>query len=128
MNQTQSTGVGLVALVALLVYVAVIIGIAVLVIGGWWKVFSKAGKPGWAAIVPIYNIIIMLEIAGKPIWWILLCLIPVVNLIIIIIVMVEIAKAFGHGVGFAIGMILLGFIFVPILGFGSSQYIGARSA
>lgn len=87
-----------------------------------WKIFTKAGKPGWAAIVPIYNMIVMLEIACKPIWWFILMLIPLVNIIIIIIVLIELAKRFGKGVGFAIGMLILPFIFYPMLAFGDSKY------
>ena len=87
-----------------------------------WKVFTKAGKPGWAILIPIYNFIILLQIAGKPWWWFFLMLIPLVNLIIIIIVYIEIAKAFGYGAGFAIGMLLLRIIVWPILAFGSSKY------
>jgi hypothetical protein len=87
-----------------------------------WKIFTKAGKPGWAAIVPIYNMIVMLEIACKPIWWFILLLIPLVNIIVIIIVLIELAKRFGKGVGFAIGMLILPFIFYPMLAFGDSKY------
>lgn len=101
------------------------IAILVVVIAGGWKMFEKAGKPGWAFIVPIYNIIIMLEIAGKPLWWIILLFIPIANLIVLIIVMNNIAKAFGKGVGFTIGLILLGAVFIPILGFGDAKYQGA---
>ncbi len=101
-----------------LIYLAVI----VLTIAGLWKIFSKAGQPGWAAIVPIYNIIVMLEVVGKPIWWILLFLIPVANLVVGIIVAIELAKKFGKGAGFAIGLILLPFIFYPMLGFGKATY------
>lgn len=97
----------------------------ILIVAAMWKVFTKAGKPGWAAIVPIYNVIVMLEIAGKPTWWILLFLVPLANLIVMIITIVEIAKRFGKGGGFAVGLILLGFIFWPILGFGSAKYQGA---
>jgi Family of unknown function (DUF5684) len=93
-----------------------------------WKVFVKAGKPGWASIIPIYNIIVMLDIAGKPLWWIILCLIPFVNFVIIILVYVALAKAFGKGVGFALGLIFLGIIFFPILGFGSATYTKPSAA
>jgi len=96
--------------------------VLLLIIIGLWKIFVKAGKPGWAAIVPIYNLIVMLEIAGKPLWWFILCLIPFVNIIVIIIVLIAIAKNFGKGVGFAIGMLLLPFIFYPMLGFGDAKY------
>jgi hypothetical protein len=99
----------------------------VLIVASLWKIFSKAGQPGWAAIIPIYNVYVMCKVAGRPGWWLLLMLIPVVNLIIAIILNVDIAKRFGKGVGFAIGMIFLPFIFWPILAFGSAQYQGAQA-
>jgi hypothetical protein len=91
-----------------------------------WKVFAKAGQPGWAAIVPIYNIIVLLQISGKPVWWILLFLIPVVNLVIAILVGIAIAKNFGKSDAFGVGLGLLGFVFYPILGFGDAQYQGVK--
>jgi hypothetical protein len=96
----------------------------ILMVAAMWKVFSKAGQPGWAAIIPIYNVYVMCKVAGRPGWWLLLMLIPAVNFVIAIILNVEIAKRFGRGVGFAIGMLFLPFIFWPILGFGSAQYQG----
>jgi uncharacterized membrane protein YhaH (DUF805 family) len=104
------------------------LAVAVVVIAGGWKMFVKAGKPGWAILVPIYNIIVMLDIVGKPAWWVVLFLIPVVGLIVSILVCIELAKAFGKGAGFGIGIALLGFIFVPILGFGSATYQGPSSS
>jgi len=98
--------------------------VAVLMIVSMWKIFTKAGKPGWASIIPIYNLVVMLQIAQKPEWWIILMLIPLVNLIISIIVAVGIAEKFGKTSGFAIGMILLPIIFYPILAFGDAQYQG----
>lgn len=98
--------------------------VVVAVIAGLWKVFVKAGKPGWAAIVPIYNFIVMLEIVGKPIWWIVLMFIPLVNLVVAIIVSIELAAKFGKSVAFGIGIAFLGFIFIPILGFGDARYQG----
>ena len=89
-----------------------------------WKVFTKAGQPGWASIIPIYNIYVWCKIVGRPWWWILLMLIPLVNFIICIILCIDLAKSFGKGVGFGIGLALLGIIFFPILGFGSAQYQG----
>jgi hypothetical protein len=102
----------------MLVWCAVVL----ILIISMWKIFTKAGKPGWAAIVPIYNLIVLLEIGCKPIWWFILMLIPFVNIIILIILLVEIAKRFGKGVGFAIGMLILPFIFYPMLAFGDSKY------
>ena len=107
-----------------LIYLAVV----VLVIASMWKVFTKAGKPGWAAIVPIYNTIVLLEIVGKPTWWIILLLIPFVNIIVLLIVINELSKSFGRGVGTTLGLIFLGFIFWPILAFGSAQYQGGGAA
>lgn len=101
---------------------------AILIIAAWWKVFSKAGQPGWAAIIPIYNLYVWCKIVGRPWWWILLMLIPFVNFIILIILFIDLAKSFGKGVGFAIGLILLSVIFFPILGFGSATYQGPSAA
>ncbi len=96
--------------------------IAVVVIAAQWKVFTKAGKPGWAAIIPIYNIIVLLDIVQKPWWWIFLFIIPFVNFVVLILIMLELAKAFGKGTGFALGLIFLSPIFMLILGFGDAQY------
>ena len=96
--------------------------VVVVMIAALWKVFAKAGEPGWAAIVPIYNIIVMLKIAGKPLWWILLLFIPFVNFVIAIMVMIAFAKNFGKGAGFGIGLALLGFIFFPMLAFSDAKY------
>jgi hypothetical protein len=117
-------GGGLVGVVILLIELA----IAILVIAGFWKVFEKAGQPGWAAIVPIYNLYILCKVAGRPGWWIILMLIPFVNLIILAIVSVDVAKSFGKDIGFGIGLWLLGMIFYPILGFGDAQYQGPAAA
>lgn len=87
-----------------------------------WKIFSKAGKPGWASLIPIYNLFVMLDIAGKPAWWFLLFLIPFVNIVAAILVIASLACNFGKGGGFVVGMILLPIIFYPILAFGSAQY------
>lgn len=96
--------------------------VSILIIVACWKIFNKAGKPGWACIVPIYNLYVFVQIAGKPGWWLVLLLIPFVNFIISIILYIEIAKKFGKGAGFGIGMVLLPFIFFPILAFSDAQY------
>jgi hypothetical protein len=99
----------------------------VFVIAGIWKTFTKAGQPGWASIVPIYNIIVMSKIAGKPAWWIVLCIIPIVNIYGLITLFHGISTKFGKGAGFTVGLVLLGFIFFPILGFGDAVYEGHHS-
>jgi hypothetical protein len=95
-----------------------------LIIASMWKVFAKAGKPGWASLIPIYNVIVLLEITGKPIWWIILFFIPFVNFIATFLVMIPLAEKFGKGAGFGIGLALLPFVFFPMLAFGDAQYRG----
>jgi hypothetical protein len=104
------------------------LAIAILIIAGFWKVFTKAGQPGWAAIVPIYNMYILCKVAGRPGWWLLLLFIPFVNFIVLAVLSVDVAKSFGKGIGFGIGLWLLGMIFYPILGFGSAEYHGPAAA
>jgi Family of unknown function (DUF5684) len=107
----------------ILIYVAII----VVVIAGYWCVFTKAGEAGWKSIIPIWNVIVLLRIIGRPLWWIILLFIPIVNIIIALIVSLDLAKSFGKGNGFGVGIWLLSFIFVPILGFGSATYQGGAS-
>ena len=102
--------------------------IVVVTVASMWKIFTKAGQPGWAALVPIYNIVVLLQIVGKPIWWIVLMLIPLVNIVVAVILSVAVAKSFGKGAGFGIGLMLLSFIFYPILAFGDAQYVGPEGA
>lgn len=89
-----------------------------------WKIYTKAGKPGWAVLIPIYNTIVLLDIVKKEWWWIFLFMIPIVNIVIAIIVYVELAKVFGKPGSFAVGLLLLPIVFFPILAFGSAKYEG----
>ncbi|SJZ35062.1 hypothetical protein SAMN02745119_00170 [Trichlorobacter thiogenes] len=107
------------AIVSLLYLVMIVAAIA-----GMWKVFEKAGQPGWAAIVPIYNLFILLQIVNKPVWWIVLLLIPLINIVILIMVSIALAEKFGKGGGFAVGMVFLPFVFYPMLGFGDERFQG----
>ena len=104
------------------------LAIIVLILAGVWKVFTKAGRPGWVIFIPIYNAIVLMRIAKRPGWWVLLYLVPIVNVIVCIVVSIDVAKNFGKGVGFAIGLIILPIIFYPILGFGSAQYRAGETA
>jgi Family of unknown function (DUF5684) len=104
------------------------LAVCVVVIVGGWKMFEKAGHPGWAILIPIYNAYILLKIAGRPGWWLLLYLIPLVNIVIAIIVAIDIAKAFGQSALF--GVVLLFFlcgIGYLILGFGNYSYRGTAA-
>jgi hypothetical protein len=96
--------------------------IVFLQLAGMWLTFTKAGQPGWAAIIPIFNLFILMRVAGRPGWWVLLAIIPIVNIITMIVVSIGVSKNFGKGAGFGLGLALLGFIFYPILGFGDAQY------
>jgi hypothetical protein len=102
--------------------------IALVVLIANWRIFQKAGKPGWAAIIPIYNIIVLIEIVGKPIWWFLLFFVPCVNFVFIIWVYNLLSKSFGKSEGFTVGLILLNPIFLCILGFGDAVYLGPAAA
>jgi len=100
----------------------------IVVLIGMWKMFVKAGQPGWACIVPIYNVYVLCKIAGRPGWWVLLYFIPIVSLVIAIIVCIDIAKAFGQGAAFGFFLnFLLGGIGFLILGFGNYQYLGPQT-
>ncbi|EDM77307.1 hypothetical protein PPSIR1_26358 [Plesiocystis pacifica SIR-1] len=101
--------------------------VMIVALAGLWKVFAKAGEPGWACIVPIYNMIVLLNVAGRPVWWFILMFVPIVNFIVLLVVWIDIAKRFGKGTGFGLGLVFLGPIFIPILGFGDAQYIGGDS-
>lgn len=103
-------------------YAILVLVIAVIMIVANWKIFTKAGKPGWASIVPFYNMYVMYEIAGMNGWMFLLTFIPIVNIVIQIMLYLNLAKKFGKSTGFAIGLILLNPIFLLLLAFGNAEY------
>ena len=103
-------------------FVLVALAVAILMIVSMWKVFEKTGQKGWKSIIPIYNYIIMLRIIKKPEWLVLFAFVPFADFVLVLIIFYNMAKAFGKGVGFAIGMVFLPFIFFPILGLGDSKY------
>jgi len=103
-------------------FMLVMLAFALLMVASAWKVFSKAGEPGWACLVPIYNMIVLLKIAGKPAWWFILLLIPLVNFIMAIMVSISLAERFGKGTGYGLGLALLSPIFYPMLAFGDARY------
>lgn len=98
--------------------------IIVVVIAGVWKTFEKAGQPGWAAIIPIYNLYVILQIVGRPGWWVLLFFVPIVNFFVALMVYIDLAKSFDRSALFGLGLFFLSFIFFPILGFGDDTYRG----
>ena len=102
--------------------IPVIIGFILL--AAFWKIFAKAGQPGWASIIPIYNVLVLLRIVGKPYWWLFLLIIPGVNIVLLIMITHELSKSFGKGAGFTFGLMVLSFVFYPILGFDGAPYLG----
>jgi hypothetical protein len=119
--QQQPESGGAASSIVLLVFYLAIIVVSII---GLWKVFEKAGQPGWAAIIPIYNVYVMLQIAGRPVWWLIFIIIPCLNLILLVLPF-DIATKFGKGIGFGLGLLFLPFIFYPILGFGDARYQGS---
>lgn len=125
-NSTESAGsifgaIGAFALIGSLAF-------TLLIIISLWKIFAKAGKPGWACIIPIYSNIVMLEIIGKPMIWILWLLIPCTAPIFGIWALNLLMKSFGKSEGYTVGVIFLPFIFLPMLAFGDSKYLGPSAA
>lgn len=100
------------------------LGVVALMIASMWKIFEKAGEEGWKSIIPIYNLIILLKIVGKPVWWIALFIIPVANIVFLIWTYNMLSKSFGKDEGYTVGLILLGIVFFPMLAFGDAVYQG----
>jgi len=105
-----------------LMIIALIVGLFMIICS--WKIFVKAGKPGWASIVPIYSAIVLLEIVGKPVWWIILFIIPLVNIVIIIMVIHRLSRSFGKDIGMTLLLLLIPIIGYPMLAFGDAKYVG----
>lgn len=109
-------------IIGILLLVVLWISIIAFAIISQWKVFTKAGQPGWACLVPIYNIIILLKIANKPTWWLLMFFIPIANIVFLIMMLNRISLSFGKSSGFTVGLIFLSIIFWGILAFDKSEY------
>lgn len=122
-SSSSSSGGGAAAAILVLVYIAIL----VLYVAGMWKVFQKAGQKGWLAIIPILNLYVLIKIAGREGWWLILFLIPCVNIVAIAVVSIDVAKAFGKSAGYGIGLWILGVIFYPMLGFGQDRYQGPQT-
>lgn len=109
-------------------YSFIVLALAVVSIIAQWKIFSKAGKPGWASLVPVYNMVVMFQIVGLNPWLLILFVVPFVNFVAIpvlgIMMAFRLAKSFGKDIGWGFGLLFLSFIFNLILAFGSSEYVG----
>jgi Family of unknown function (DUF5684) len=118
---------GAVGIIFGLIFALVYLAILVVILAGAWKTFVKMGHPGWAGIVPVYNAYLIIEAIGKPIWWLVMLFIPCISIVFAVLILIEFAARFGKGVGFAIGLLILPFIFFPILGFGDAKYLGPKA-
>lgn len=119
-NSGGGAGGAIVGLITLVIQLA-IFGV---VIAGMWKIFVKAGQPGWAAIVPIYNYYVLTQIVGRPILWFILMFVPCANIVALFLITQDLAKSFNKSSGYGIGLFLLSPIFLPMLGFSDAQYSG----
>lgn len=118
-NEALVDAIGVTLLAGLMIFSLLL---SIIIIVAQWKIYKKAGQPGWACIVPIFNFYILLKIVGKPSWWLILLLIPIANFVIAIWTTNLLAKRFGKDEVFTVGLILLPIIFYPILGFGNAIY------
>jgi hypothetical protein len=124
---SDAAGGAIVALIFGILLIPILI-VSLLTIIGKWQIYSKAGKPGWAAIIPIYSTIVMLEIVGKPIWWVFLIIFPCTSFIFFIWTTNLLSKSFKQSEGFTVGLLIFPFLFYPILGFGNYQYAGPSAS
>ena len=120
MDETYALATGV-----LTVYMVIVLAVCVISLVGMWKIFVKAGKPGWGAIIPFYNMYCLFEMSFGTGSLFLLCFVPCVNVVMTIVMWIKLAQAFGKGAGFGVGILLVPFIFLPMLGFGDAQFVGS---
>lgn len=115
--------------VGTVVYFFVSLAITIVYLIALWRIFAKAGEAGWKALIPIYNYYIILKIVGRPGWWLVLLLLPIVNIIVLLLVAVDLAKSFGKSDVFGVVAVwLFTIIGYMILGFGKAKYVGPAAA
>lgn len=121
---TTSSDLGAVAVVIWLIVILVMLAVGIFMAIAMWRIFTKAGKPGWASLVPIYNMVVMMQIVGRPEWQVVLMFLPFAHIYISIVLPLDLAKSFGKTAGFGVLMLFFPAIMYPILAFGSSRYVG----
>jgi hypothetical protein len=114
------------SVVAALVGQIINLAIVVLILASLWQIFVKMGEDGWKSIIPIYNYVVLLQVVGRPVWWVILFFVPIANLVVLFLVWKDVAEGFGKGTGYAVGMLFLSFIFLPMLAFGDAQWMGGK--
>lgn len=121
-NGSASGAGGIIALLSGGIMLVIELVLIVLIFASYWRLFTKAGKAGWTGIIPFLNSLQLLDIAGKPWWWIIMYCIPVVNIVFMILTYIDLVRAYGKSGGWVVGLLFLPMIFFPILAFGSAQY------
>lgn len=119
-STSVSSGGGIGSAIAGIVWLVVVVAM----VAAMWKLFAKAGQPGWAALIPFYNYVVMFRITSRSPWWVLGMFVPFLNIFVAIRLVFDLAKSFGRGIGFGFGLLFLFPIFVLILAFGDAQYVG----
>ncbi len=119
----QQTNEDLLGTIFIVVFSIVILPITIMMVIALWKIFEKADKPGWAVLVPIYDLAVLFQIVGRPWWYIFLMLIPGAQIVLWGIVAINLARVFDKNWAFGLGIFLIPFIFVPILGLGKAVYM-----
>lgn len=109
----------------LVIFIVVELALIVFLYGAIWRICTKAGRPGWHGIIPIYNYFVLAEIGKKPSWWGAMLFVPIANIVFVIMIFNALSKAFGKSEGFTVGLVLLGIVFIPILGYGDAKYVYA---
>ena len=104
------------------------LAIVVFLVAAQWRLFTKAGQPGWAVLIPVYNVIKLLQISGRSGWWLLGFGVPLLNVFVAIRLVFDLAFAFGRGVAFGFGLLFLAPVFIPVLAFGGAQYVRRSAA
>ena len=112
----------MIVLISKLMFLAFVAAFLLVILASMARVFRKAGRSGWAAFVPIYNLVVLLEIAGKPLWWVIFTPVPVVNVVLGARLGIALADRFGRGRLFGLGLFFLGPLFLPLLAFSDLRY------
>jgi hypothetical protein len=101
-----------------------VLAVSLLIIAAYWIIYERAGQAGWKSLIPFYNMYVLMEISGKPGWWMFLLVVPLVGVVVYLLAMLSLAKKFGRSELFGVGIFILPMIFLPLLAFGGSQYEG----
>jgi hypothetical protein len=100
------------------------VALSVALLAALWRIVAKAGRPGWISLIPLYNLVVLLQIIGRPWWYLVFLCFPPAAAVLAVVLLFGVTRSFGKGWPFAIGMVFLPFVFIPILAFGGAGYVG----